>query len=184
MERTLIQSAKARHGFTKNLLDKSNRSLLDDNGNMRNPPGDPSFVYATGNSKVMKAFIDGPYGRELDLSQYGTVLLFATDIGIAAQLPYLKQLIAERREWDSKTRRIALFWEIGAEKHVFWVTYLMNEVLDDDSDYLTPPVTHRANKSFQDLRHSCVCARRLLISRYLQRPHRIWVYALTSSDQL
>lgn len=86
----------------------------------------------------MKALIEGPYGRELDLSQYGTVFLIATGIRIAAQLPYLKQLVDGLRTWDSKTRRVALFWETEAERHVYWVAYLMNEILDDDSGNVLP----------------------------------------------
>ncbi|OTA99792.1 hypothetical protein M426DRAFT_27187 [Hypoxylon sp. CI-4A] len=34
-----------------------------------------------------------PYGKPLVLDQYGTVLLFATGIGITGQLPYMKELL-------------------------------------------------------------------------------------------
>lgn len=35
----------------------------------------------------MRAIVEGPYGEELDLESYDTVLLFATGMGIAGQLP-------------------------------------------------------------------------------------------------
>src|SRR6266480_7083902 len=60
-----------------------------------------------------KAIIDGPYGNGLHLESYDTVLLFATGIGIAAQLPYVKQLLDGHQK--VKTPRIALFWEIESE---------------------------------------------------------------------
>jgi len=62
-----------------------------------------------------KAIIDGPYGNELHLESYDTVLLFATGIGIAAQLPYVKQLLDGYQRSEVKTPRIALFWEIESE---------------------------------------------------------------------
>jgi len=34
----------------------------------------------------LRAIVEGPYGKEIHLDEYGTVLLFATDIGIAGQL--------------------------------------------------------------------------------------------------
>src|SRR5438034_115156 len=63
----------------------------------------------------MKATIEGPYGNELNLGSYGTVLLFATGIGIAGQLPYVKQLLEGYHNCKVKTRRIALFWETDSE---------------------------------------------------------------------
>lgn len=92
---TVVLIAIAREGLTKNLHAISDTRLLDEEGNMKLPPGDPRSVYASGNLKTMKAFINGPYSRELDFSQYSTVLLFATGISITTQLPYLKQLIAD-----------------------------------------------------------------------------------------
>ena len=62
-----------------------------------------------------KAIIDGPYGNELHLESYDTVLLFATGIGIAAQLPYVKQLLDGYQKSEVKTPRVALFWEIESE---------------------------------------------------------------------
>jgi hypothetical protein len=69
-----------------------------------------------GSSQVeMAAVVDGPYGRELNLNSYGTVLLFATGIGIAGQLPYVKQLLDGYKNCEVRTRRIALFWQVDSE---------------------------------------------------------------------
>lgn len=71
--------------------------------------------FDTSGSKKWKTIIEGPYGNDLNLRTYDTVLLFATGIGIAAQLPYVRQLLAEHYAWIAKTRRIALFWEMSSE---------------------------------------------------------------------
>jgi hypothetical protein len=63
----------------------------------------------------LKAIIEGPYGKEIHLDEYGTVLLFATGIGIAGQLPYMRQLLESFHNYDAKARRIALFWQVESE---------------------------------------------------------------------
>ena len=67
------------------------------------------------NSSKIRAVIKGPYGKELKLDLYGTVLLFATGIGIASQLPYVKKPLKGYRNCEVKTRRIALFWEVESK---------------------------------------------------------------------
>ena len=63
----------------------------------------------------MRAVVEGPYGKELELDLYGTVVLFATGIGIAGQLPYVSQLLAGYQNCEVKTRRITLFWQVDSE---------------------------------------------------------------------
>jgi NAD(P)H-flavin reductase len=60
-------------------------------------------------STELRAIVEGPYGKEIRLDEYGTVLLFATGISIAGQLPYVKQLLENFHNYDAKARRIALF---------------------------------------------------------------------------
>ena len=59
--------------------------------------------------------VEGPYGSELDPSGYGTVVLFATDIGIAGQLPYVTHLLRCFHRSDAKVRRLVLYWQIESE---------------------------------------------------------------------
>ncbi|KAK7924653.1 hypothetical protein PG985_006707 [Apiospora marii] len=85
-----------------------------------------------------RALIEGPYGKTLSLGQYGTVLLFATDMGIAGQLPYIRKLLEQYQQCKVKTRRIALFWELEDEGYRYWVKEWMNQMLSLDSDYVSP----------------------------------------------
>jgi predicted ferric reductase len=57
-------------------------------------------------------FIDGPYGEDIQLQSYGTILLFASGIGMAAQLLYVRRTLAEYDERRTSCRQIYLFWEI------------------------------------------------------------------------
>jgi predicted ferric reductase len=100
----------------------------------------------------MRAIIEGPYGKELDLKSYGTILLFATGIGIAGQLPYITRLLEEYHNSREKNRRIAVFWELDSESkssnshhqiflltarkkvHSAWVADMMMELLKRDTD--------------------------------------------------
>jgi NAD(P)H-flavin reductase len=67
------------------------------------------------NNVEMAVLIEGPYGRELDLDSYGTVLLFATGIGIAAQLSYIWQLLNRFQTSQSRTKKIQLYWQVDRE---------------------------------------------------------------------
>lgn len=62
----------------------------------------------------------GPYGQELNLRGYETVILFATDVGIAGQLPYATRLLQEFGRPDSRVGRIALYWKIESECECFY----------------------------------------------------------------
>lgn len=99
--------------------------------------------------KSKRAILEGPYGKELDLDGYGTVLLFATGIGIAGQLAYVAQLLQGYNNHEVRTRRIALFWQLDAESkccrrlcspislifmlvHSAWVADRMQELMKED----------------------------------------------------
>jgi predicted ferric reductase len=76
------------------------------------------FHYATNDIDLqsgMRAIVEGPYGKELDLETYDTVLLFATGMGIAGQLSYVTQLLERYHSCGVTDRRIALFWELDSE---------------------------------------------------------------------
>ncbi|KAK7421009.1 hypothetical protein QQZ08_010130 [Neonectria magnoliae] len=77
--------------------------------------------------------IEGPYGKELRLEEYGTTLLFATGIGIAGQLSYVAQLLDGYHNYEAKTKRIALFWQVDSEVQTAWVADRMQQLLGEDT---------------------------------------------------
>ncbi len=60
-----------------------------------------------------RAWLSGPHGHGAPVGEFGSVLMIATDIGIAAQLPYLKELISGFNHCQVRTRRIHLVWQVG-----------------------------------------------------------------------
>lgn len=64
----------------------------------------------------MGALIEGPYGKEPNLSSYGTVVLVATGIGITSQIAYVKRLLEGYKQWKANIKRIALFWQVESER--------------------------------------------------------------------
>lgn len=57
-------------------------------------------------------WIGRPFGRSEPFGDYGSVIMFATDIGIAAHLPYLKALMEGRSDALIRTRRVLVIWQV------------------------------------------------------------------------
>ena len=76
--------------------------------------GFTSFLPRSSNS-VFRAGIDGPYGVPTNFGDHGTVLMFATNIGIATQIPYIKALMEGYNSFEVKTRKIHLVWQLDRE---------------------------------------------------------------------
>ena len=74
-------------------------------------------------------WLDGPFGLEYKLSEYGVVLLFASGTGVFACLPLIKGLAEEAKIHTTRTRRIKLVWQTEGfhDKLQEW----MQSILDD-----------------------------------------------------
>lgn len=55
----------------------------------------------------------GPHGISAPVGEYETILIIASDFGIAAHLPYLKQLIHGYNVRKVRARRIHLVWQLS-----------------------------------------------------------------------
>ncbi len=58
------------------------------------------------------ALFSGPHGISTPVGDYETVLMIASGFGIAAHLPYLKQLIYGYNACKTRTRRVHLVWQM------------------------------------------------------------------------
>jgi NAD(P)H-flavin reductase len=61
---------------------------------------------------LCRALFSGPHGSSVPVGDYEVVLMVASGYGIAAQLPYLKQLLHEYNSRKARSRRIHLVWEL------------------------------------------------------------------------
>lgn len=59
--------------------------------------------------------IDGPYGQAVDTASYRSIVSFATGIGIAAQLPLIKQAVAQHYSRSGRVTSVRLLWHIEQE---------------------------------------------------------------------
>jgi len=76
-------------------------------GDARNPRG------SSGSSELRIAFFSGPHCSGAPIGEYGKVLMVATGFGIAAQLPFLKELIQGFNRSEVRTRNIHLIWQLN-----------------------------------------------------------------------
>ena len=72
------------------------------------------------NSRALSCWVDGPYGTVVEAAAFGSVLMFATGIGIAAQVPYLKEILQMVRDARAQTRSILLVWQLDDESKLRW----------------------------------------------------------------
>jgi predicted ferric reductase len=90
---TVSLLVKAQHGLSRHLATAN--------------PGE-SFIVA----------LDGPYGRSVDTSKYGTLVLFATGIGIGTQLSVLKRAFRDYELGKNILRRISIIWQMDSESEL------------------------------------------------------------------
>lgn len=112
---------------------------------------------STSRYNEVRILIDGPYGGPIDTKPYAGVAMMATGAGIAAQLPYVKELlefqksakgIREKGEHNTRQQRISLIWRLDEEcklsstsytevkltllGHEDWICDWMDQLLDED----------------------------------------------------
>ena len=66
-------------------------------------------------SSGLRVWVDGPYGKSEDVGDYGSLMMFASGIGIAAQIPYIKAVLEGFRDFKVRTRSILLVWQLNKE---------------------------------------------------------------------
>ena len=71
-------------------------------------------TYGSGSmqANLLLALFTGAHGLSAPLADFETVFLVASGLGIAAQLPYLRQLIRGYNDFRVRTRRIHLVWQL------------------------------------------------------------------------
>lgn len=111
--------------------------------------------------RPLTVWFDGPYGLDLHLEQYETVMLAAKGIGIAGVLPYARHLL-QRRFRDSKikellrlaatpnkqhlqnslhrdaTRKVDLFWELEQNRQETLASTHLQALQETDPQRVDP----------------------------------------------
>ncbi|KAK5088839.1 hypothetical protein LTR05_003061 [Lithohypha guttulata] len=100
-------------GFTRKLYEKA----------ARQPLGTPLTI---------SAVVEGPYGHAKSLNSYGTVLLFASGVGITHQMSYVRDLVQGYADGTVATKRMTLVWVVPDTECLEWVRPWMHEILGMD----------------------------------------------------
>lgn len=111
-ETTFSFVIRRRAGFTDSIFQKAEKS----------PNGRIS----------LKAFVEGPYGGCNSFDSYGTVMLFASGVGITHQVPFVRELIAGFANGTVAVRRLCLVWVIQSPEHLEWIRPWMTTILSMD----------------------------------------------------
>ncbi|CAN9422773.1 unnamed protein product [Alternaria alternata] len=85
-----------------------------------------------GGTREFSAFVEGPYGHGFDLQNFGTVVLFASGIGIVGHLAYIQKLVLDYRQSKTKTRDLLVVWHVDNKYQLDLVWEVMNDVLRRD----------------------------------------------------
>ncbi|EDU47805.1 conserved hypothetical protein [Pyrenophora tritici-repentis Pt-1C-BFP] len=80
----------------------------------------------------LSALVEGPYGHGFDLRDFGTVVLFASGIGIVGHLAYIQELVHDYRQSKTKTRDLLLVWHVDNKYQLDLVWEVMNNILRRD----------------------------------------------------
>ncbi|OCK73598.1 hypothetical protein K432DRAFT_420664 [Lepidopterella palustris CBS 459.81] len=75
----------------------------------------------------------GPYGKSVPMGDCENILMVASDFGIAAHLPYLKQLIYGYNAREVRARRIHLVWQVRDIDVTIAAQPLLNGALNEDT---------------------------------------------------
>lgn len=78
------------------------------------------------------AFVEGPYGSGFDLKEFGTVVLFASSIGIAGLIPYIQSIVRDYKRSRIKTRDLLLIWHVENKDQRDLVGEVMDDLLIED----------------------------------------------------
>jgi predicted ferric reductase len=138
--------------------------------------GDGSEIVRT---SLGLSLFTGPHGVSAHLDRYERVLMFASGLGIAVQLPYLRQLIRGFNDFTASTRRIHLVWQLeNIGKCTGYKTLLRQLTVAEDG----APAEEFLNKALGEdaLDDGYVCIRLLAPMFLLLIYSRYYIYLSTT----
>ncbi|CAG8902310.1 unnamed protein product [Penicillium egyptiacum] len=106
-------------------------------------------------NKKCRAWVDGPFGPcsvnplgfSSEVGDYGHLLLIATGIGIAAQLPYIKEILEGIHSARVRTRRISLVWQLDRPGDWESAHGWLQKLVEQDDGYLLHVTVYDKTKS-------------------------------------
>ncbi|KAH8807067.1 hypothetical protein F5884DRAFT_788434 [Xylogone sp. PMI_703] len=92
---------------------------------------------------IRSVTVDGPYGKDLHLDEYETVILIAKGIGIAGLLPYVRHMAYRRlstAQYNDAYRRalitskIDIYWVLEDDYQQDWISDWIRQIKEKDTE--------------------------------------------------
>jgi predicted ferric reductase len=80
------------------------------------------------------AWIEGPYGCSVDLREFGTVIMIASEMGITGHLAYLRDLVGKQDDYNTKVRDVIFIWSVEEWAETHPARKSMDELLRKDKE--------------------------------------------------
>ena len=87
----------------------------------------------------LKTWIEGLYKSIRNIGDYGRVMMFASGIEIAAQVPYIKALLEGAKNYSVHTRSILLVWQLDEESmYIILLIFFYHKLISliDNQDWV------------------------------------------------
>jgi NAD(P)H-flavin reductase len=155
---------RPRHGFTRTLHNHAAHAETTNAAHANNAETTNAAHANKAKTTRYRAWVEGPLGYAQDFSEYAHVLLIAEDIGVAAQLPVVKDLVERQLTSGVRTRKVTLAWQVERESklilqskrrltcadHRNWIARQMNELLEKDKCYKVSVARSRCRSSLME----------------------------------
>ncbi|GBF63951.1 hypothetical protein TMEN_6619 [Trichophyton mentagrophytes] len=79
------------------------------------------------------AWVDGPYGISTKIDKYDDMLMVATGMGIAAQIPYIRDFLDACSQQPAAYPSIYIAWQVNDLSELDWVKTWMDKLLEQDT---------------------------------------------------
>ncbi|KAK5319827.1 hypothetical protein LTR70_004872 [Exophiala xenobiotica] len=93
------------------------------------------FSRLANSTRKLLVTVEGPYGQPINTAVYGTVVLFASNMGIAGIMGVVKDVVTQRRQWSSSVQRIILAWQVDDAGQCEINERFMTELFETDDTH-------------------------------------------------
>lgn len=88
------------------------------------------------NAFALRIWVNDSYDKVENLENFESVLMFANDIDIVAQVLYIKKLLTNIKRFKVRIRSILLVWQLNNESELLLLLLLLKLMFLDDQEWV------------------------------------------------